>query len=87
MGKYPELRPALPTNSVKPTFTARVLTPAIVFTALLVLSVTSVVGLAIPGGIFAGGIHGGGVKAAQALFMIAVSLPPIERRAVELTGP
>jgi hypothetical protein len=73
MGRYPDLRPALPTNFVKSTTTARLLTPAIVFAALLILLATSIAGLAIPGAIFARGTHGGGVKAAQVFFLLAVS--------------
>jgi hypothetical protein len=76
MRRYPELRPALPTNFVKPTKTAKVLTPAIVLTTLGILTVSSIVGIAVAGSDFGlKGIHIGGEKIAQAFLLIAVSAP------------
>lgn len=74
MGRYPELSTALPTHFVKPTRTAKLLTPAIVFTTVAVLAGASVVGIAIAGLVFgSGGVQTGGVKATQGLLLAAVS--------------
>ena len=76
MRRYPELRPALPTNFVKPTKTAKVLTPAVVLTNLGILTVTSIVGIPVAGSDFGlKGIHMSGEKIAQAFLLLAVSAP------------
>jgi len=76
MSAYPDLRPALPTNFVNKSRTAKCLTPGIVFGAVGILGVIGVVGIAIAGSVFAAhGVSMAGVNAAQVFVVMAVSLP------------
>lgn len=74
MGRYPEVRSALPTHFVKQTRTAKMLPPAITFMTVMTLAAASIVGIVVAGYIF--GVKTaaiGGVKAAQGFQLLAVS--------------
>jgi len=75
MGSYPEMNEALPTNLVIKTRTARILTPAIIFAALIVVGIVSVIAIALSSAVFSSnGVRTGGLSAAEGFLMIAVSV-------------
>lgn len=74
MGRHPELRSALPTTFVKRRKTAKLLTPTIVLTTVVILVIASIVGVAVTGSVFdSKGVYAGEVEAAGAFLLIAVS--------------
>jgi len=86
MGPYPDLRPALPTNYALPTATSRILRPAIVFAAILLLVAVTVVGFLIAGLVFSNAaIPMRSVGTAQMFELVAVSLTPHSLKGTRLT--
>ena len=72
--RYPEFRPAMPVNLLRPSCTSRVLTPGIVFVAVLLLAAISITGIVIAAAVFSShSLHTMSVSAAQAFVLIAVS--------------
>jgi hypothetical protein len=81
MGRYPDLRPALPTSFVKPSRTLRILLPGIVLATVIILGCVSLVALIVAASVFeSASPRTSGVNTTQAFAVSAVSfgnlLPP-----------
>ena len=76
MGRYPypDLLPALPASFMKPSRTARLLQPGIVFATVIILGCMSLLAVLVAGSIFSSlDARTSGTNATQALALISVS--------------
>ena len=73
MGRYPEVKEALPATYATKSRTARLLTPAVVTGIVGALAIASIIGIAVASTVFASNsIKIGSMDAAQGLLVVAV---------------
>ena len=73
MDGYPEARCTVPTNVLRPSRTARILTPCIVFSAVIILTAASITGVVVAASVYeSASPYQPGESAAQVFVLIAV---------------
>lgn len=83
MGPYPDLQPALPAHFVRPSRTARLLSPLLVLIMVVLVALMSLVGLCVAIAVFSSSSpRTGSMDAAQGFEIVAVSsfrIPALEK--------